>query len=140
MYSISEETKYFNDTLNVSERKFKREMCYDGALVMPKNFAVVNEEEMEYVEGGGWLYDLAIGFLGSLVYDIVKWGAGKSAVKAVAKSAVKAAVKGVAAAYGWVSSLVSSAAAWAVANPTICISILVGCTAFVAGIVIGMNI
>ena len=28
------------------------EMCYDGALVMPKNYAVVNEEEMEYVDGG----------------------------------------------------------------------------------------
>lgn len=35
------------------------EMCYDGALVMPKNYAVVNEEEMTYVDGGwrfkrGW--------------------------------------------------------------------------------------
>ena len=28
------------------------EMCYDGALVMPNNYAVVNEEEMTYVEGG----------------------------------------------------------------------------------------
>ena len=27
-------------------------MCYDGALVMPKNYAVVNEEEMTYVDGG----------------------------------------------------------------------------------------
>lgn len=31
------------------------EMCYDGALVMPKNYAVVTEEEMTYVEGGGTL-------------------------------------------------------------------------------------
>ncbi len=28
------------------------EMCYDGALIMPKNYAVVNEEEMTYVDGG----------------------------------------------------------------------------------------
>lgn len=28
------------------------EMCYDGALVMPKNYAVMSEEEMVYVEGG----------------------------------------------------------------------------------------
>ncbi len=28
------------------------EMCYDGALVMPKNYAVVNEEEMTYIDGG----------------------------------------------------------------------------------------
>lgn len=29
------------------------EMCYDGALVMPSNYAVMDEEEMMYVEGGG---------------------------------------------------------------------------------------
>ena len=28
-------------------------MCYDGALVMPSSYAVMNEEEMIYVEGGG---------------------------------------------------------------------------------------
>lgn len=31
----------------------RTEMCYDGALVMPSNYAVVNEAEMTYVEGGG---------------------------------------------------------------------------------------
>lgn len=29
------------------------EMCYNGALVMPSNYAVMDEEEMIYVEGGG---------------------------------------------------------------------------------------
>ena len=28
------------------------EMCYDGALVMPSGYAVMDEEEMTYVEGG----------------------------------------------------------------------------------------
>lgn len=28
------------------------EMCYDGALVMPSSYAVMNEEEMTYLEGG----------------------------------------------------------------------------------------
>ena len=28
------------------------EMCYDGALVMPSSYAIMNEEEMMYVEGG----------------------------------------------------------------------------------------
>lgn len=28
------------------------DMCYGGALVMPNNYAVMNEEEMAYVEGG----------------------------------------------------------------------------------------
>ena len=27
------------------------EMCYNGALVMPSNYAIVNDNEMEYVEG-----------------------------------------------------------------------------------------
>ena len=30
------------------------EMTYNGTLVMPANYAVVNEEEMTYVEGGGF--------------------------------------------------------------------------------------
>lgn len=29
------------------------EMCYDGALVMPSSYAVMDSEEMTYVEGGG---------------------------------------------------------------------------------------
>lgn len=29
------------------------EMCYDGALVMPSSFAVVEQDEMSYVNGGG---------------------------------------------------------------------------------------
>lgn len=28
------------------------DMCYDGALVMPSSYAVMDEEEMTYVEGG----------------------------------------------------------------------------------------
>ncbi len=30
------------------------DMCYEGTLVMPSSYAVMNEEEMTYVEGGGW--------------------------------------------------------------------------------------
>ena len=29
------------------------EMCYEGALVMPSSYVVMNEDEMTYVEGGG---------------------------------------------------------------------------------------
>lgn len=28
------------------------EMCYEGALSLPCSYAVMNEEEMTYVEGG----------------------------------------------------------------------------------------
>lgn len=31
------------------------DMCYDGALVMPSSYAVMNEEEMTYVEGGKYI-------------------------------------------------------------------------------------
>ena len=32
------------------------EMCYNGSLVMPNNYAVVSNDEMEYIDGGanGW--------------------------------------------------------------------------------------
>ena len=29
------------------------DMCYDGTLVMPSSYALMDEEEMMYVEGGG---------------------------------------------------------------------------------------
>lgn len=31
------------------------EMCYDGTLVMPANYAVVSEDEMTYVDGGAYM-------------------------------------------------------------------------------------
>lgn len=31
----------------------KMELCYDGALVLPSSYAVMDEEEMCYTEGGG---------------------------------------------------------------------------------------
>lgn len=30
------------------------EMCYDGALVMPSSYAVMDNDEMTYVEAGAW--------------------------------------------------------------------------------------
>ena len=35
------------------------EMCYDGTLVMPANYAVVSEDEMTYVDGG-WDIDFSV--------------------------------------------------------------------------------
>ena len=49
------------------------EMCYDGALVMPSSYAVMSEEEMTYVEGGGlgkhW-YN-STGFVGSAIEGLL---------------------------------------------------------------------
>ena len=42
-------------------------MTYDGTMVMPKNFAVVTEDEMTYVEGGGTLkYSVSFRFTDAL--------------------------------------------------------------------------
>ena len=30
------------------------EMCYEGAMSLPSSYVTMNEEEMTYVEGGGW--------------------------------------------------------------------------------------
>jgi len=40
------------------------EMCYNGNLVMPSNYVVVNADEMEYIDGGAlttWQKALVIG-------------------------------------------------------------------------------
>ena len=29
------------------------DICYDGALVLPSSYVMMEEEEMSYVEGGG---------------------------------------------------------------------------------------
>lgn len=38
---------------NYGKEENDMEMCYDGALVMPKNYATVNDEEMTYIDAGG---------------------------------------------------------------------------------------
>ena len=53
------------------------EMYYDGALVMPKNYAVVNEEEMTYVEGGGTFY-IAVGSNSFVIHALSALGLGAS--------------------------------------------------------------
>ena len=44
------------------------EMCYTGALVMPKQFTTISEEEMTYIDGGiGWgeAFELVAALLGA---------------------------------------------------------------------------
>ena len=66
------------------------EMCYDGALVMPSSYAVMDKEEMTYVDGGGiprgWVAGLAdmIGLAFCPYLAPVKF-LGKSAAKALVK-------------------------------------------------------
>ena len=57
----------------IIRRNLEMEMCYDGALVMPRSYAVMNEDEMTYVEGGtngnGWWN--SVGFIGACLDVII---------------------------------------------------------------------
>ena len=95
------------------------EMCYDGTLVMPQNFSVVTADEMEYVDGGGWLFDLAVNILGKLVYKAIS-------MYGYDEKIVKAAVGVVVSSYAWVSAAVTAASAWVIANPVVAFAALSG--------------
>ncbi len=80
------------------------EMTYDGALVMPKNFAIVAEDEMEYVDGGlsipNWLVGGAINLAISAVLTMVGAGLAKGAannlawvIKKIGKEVVESEIK-----------------------------------------------
>lgn len=75
------------------------EMCYNDALVMPSSYAIISNDEMEYVDGGGiptWTANVAI----SAVFLAVGIGSGLSALKtlksASGKYFAKKAVNGLA--------------------------------------------
>lgn len=101
------------------------EMCYDGGLVMPSNYAVMSEDEMMYTEGGalskvdkaiiiGVCAASVVGLTVALVYGqfalaakILGWS-----IKKVARKAGAAAVVGVI-----TTSLgISGGAVWAAMN------------------------
>ena len=66
------------------------EMCYDGALVMPSSYAVMNEEEMTYVEGGGTTFTLNKSKCAQIATYI--YGAGFGVTAALALGKVRAAL------------------------------------------------
>ena len=66
------------------------EMCYDGALVMPSNYAVMSEDEMMYVDGGG---TVKVVMSRDFLRDCIT--AGLSAVVSIVCTAIGVAVGGV---------------------------------------------
>lgn len=50
------------------------DMCYDGTLVLPSNYAVMGEQEMSYLEGENWsvktIWDNIVGAAGQ--YSVFK--------------------------------------------------------------------
>lgn len=82
------------------------DMCYDGVLVMPSDYVVMDEEEMMYVEGGKFNLSAARIIVFSAVgYCIGKLGVaiGKSAIS---QSAIGAAIK---VAGAWVANIIDTA-------------------------------
>lgn len=93
------------------------EMCYDGALVMPNNYAVVDEEEMTYVEGGGWSSYTgleAIGIISAMCGAAV--GTGALAGKAAAFTGALAASSNP---VGWIGALIGAFATCGLVGLTI---------------------
>ena len=88
------------------------DMCYDGALVMPSSYAVMNEEDMTYVEGGmsakvKWygiyvhLSNKDVGY----ITDLCSVGGGASTVlSAVAKTGVGTKYAAIVAGVLWAGS------------------------------------
>lgn len=68
------------------------EMCYDGALVMPSNYAVMDEEEMTYVEGGG-VPRGAVAFGLDVLFMATPLGAAFAPFKFLGRAAGKALIK-----------------------------------------------
>jgi hypothetical protein len=80
---------------SILRRQIKMEMCYNEALVMPCNYVVMDNEEMEYVDGGaidiisnrlaGAIFNTAIGMIiggaavGSITAYIARVGAKEAA-------------------------------------------------------------
>ena len=79
----------------------RMEMCYDGALVLPNSFAVLDKEEMVYVEGGGSITinrttvnkALNLAFNAVSVYCMVTGKSGLEVAKAIGKKIAGAAFK-----------------------------------------------
>ena len=90
------------------------EMCYDGALVMPRNYAVVSEEEMTYVEGGATAsVTIKGGFSSNLIKAVANAGVGVATGLITGAVCAALSITGVGAllipaAIGAVSSLISS--------------------------------
>lgn len=80
------------------------EMCYNGALVMPENYAIIADEEMTYIDGGiavpNWLVggaiNLAISALFASLGGVLAKGAANNiaaAIRAAGRGAVEAKIR-----------------------------------------------
>lgn len=101
------------------------EMCYDEALVMPNSYALMNEEEMSYVEGGALLFWEKVGLIAAcmastaVITVALVYGQLALAAKIMGFTVKKLAKKaGAAAVVGCITATlgISSGAVWAFVN------------------------
>lgn len=126
------------------------EMCYDGALVMPSNYAVMNEDEMTYVEGGAtrrsvnWIaypIDFVSTLVGLNMSAIMGCAGGAIAKMAVKKWAVLATHKYIQRLIGGAGvTALTGAINWLSKNNTV-VSLLTRCTSWggIIGVIVDMN-
>ena len=70
------------------------DMCYEGTLVMPSSYAVMNEEEMTYVEGGAINIPRGLAaFALDAVLMLSPLGAAFAPLKYLGRAAGKALIK-----------------------------------------------
>lgn len=77
------------------------EMCYDGALVMPSSYAVMDSDEMTYVEGGKFSWSSAR----TIVYTAIGYVLGKF-ISGVTTAVLKSVINVCA---GWITSAIDTA-------------------------------
>ena len=93
------------------------EMCYNGTLVMPINYAVVNDNEMEYVDGGGIyisnskLHTMTALFMCAYQVNATLVAAGMTAVATTVSRVVSKITKWIGSAFGGV---IGSLSGWAI--------------------------
>lgn len=108
------------------------EMCYGGALVLPSSYAVMDEDEMTYVEGGALttgqkaaiIAGIAIGGVAlfvALAYGQV-WLAS-CIIKKVCKTSIKVLMKkNAAACVGMIATFITTSLGVSATATTACIS------------------
>jgi len=108
------------------------EMCYNETLVMPSSYIAMDENEMQYIEGGDGLREKAEGF----IYGVLAAGIGAIAKKAISASMVRV-VAGLCGA--WIVSTVDAAIVTAMFNPALATTCVLAAAAgiFAVGVNLG---
>ena len=125
------------------------EMCYDGALVMPSSYAVMDNDEMFYVDGGvkrsvNWIaypVDLACTLIGLNMSAIMGCAGAAIAKMAVKKWASLSAHKCIQNLIGAAGVSILTGAINRLSKNNIVVSLVTRCTSLggIIGVIVDMN-